>query len=1035
MYKHTHEDDYPESLNGSSKRIKDTDQVPVMSDFVYPEATASQASRSLSAPQRTSNGGGKVIMSPWQQKRCSDILKEMKKHPASLDFRYPVPYQAMGLMDYPEIIKNPMDLSTIDKKLKGRKYETVDDFVSDVNLIFSNCYLYNGPPGPLAPVSKYAKTIEDVFNNALNRLPVVEPEVAPEPVVFKAIPKKQPIPRQKKDTVKKDEKKKEVKLMPVQLVTPASTAITTLHQEHPRTDSEERRPKRDIQAPSKEIPTGSSKRRGQNKWKSDPQLRHCHSILKEFAKKSNSFMIPFLQPVDWKTFQLFSYPEIIKHPMDVSTIRNKLEADEYDNASQFEADVRLMLNNCYTFNPPTDPVYQMGQQVQKLFESKWAELPREPTPPPVEEVTIDTDEEEEEEEEPEVDSSDDKIAAMERDLKQLSEKLETMKATKKKEKNKKHSSTKSVHEKSSKPKSLSHSKSSSKASEHKVSSSKRSRPVYASSDEDEDIPPITLKQKQELSDNIGRLEGDKLAKVIQIIHRSMPQLRDNGGQDEIELEMDALDPATLRELYLYVRKNSAAKRKRSEPKKVNVVNAQEDSVKRISELEDKLQKIDATSSHANGHASHSSSLSSSSDSGSDSDDSEPIRPSARKLKKATTPLSHKAKQESRRSRQESHSPYRKPSPPPSHRTKQETSPGTHKPLYEAIPIPRRRKQSTPPPPRKSKPSTPSRKSNLDSLWPNDLHGGTKTAMSFDVAPLDLKTISAVTSTVNKDKEVHNRKQSIEATELENMEHWAAFTAEIEPTAHSNPLASRQGEGQKSEKDKAYEKFMAEETKKQQLRDEQLKREAEVRAENERRRAEERLRAEEDLRRSGKEVRRQTFLREQRRQEELQRQRAEALERKRELLKAENPLWDQAYMMQQFETEMEQERREQLRLHQEKVRIARDTILGDPLFNDPIAYYNNPVAFNNPMAMYGAYPWQMDSPDVSNGLPGSSATSPTQSWSPLSQPPPPTYSPPPQAVPPPPAHSPPSQAVPPPPPPPPPPSSSPPPPPPPPPPKK
>ena len=33
-------------------------------------------------------------------------------------------------------------------------------------------------------------------------------------------------------------------------------------------------------------------------------------------------------------------------------------------------------------------------------------------------------------------------------------------------------------------------------------------------------------------------------------------------------------------------------------------------------------------------------------------------------------------------------------------------------------------------------------------------------MSFDVAPLDLKAISAVTSNATKDKEVHSRKQSI-----------------------------------------------------------------------------------------------------------------------------------------------------------------------------------------------------------------------------------------------------------------------------------
>lgn len=112
-------------------------------------------------------------MTPWQHKRCTDILKELKKNPASLDFRYPVPYQEMRLFDYPEIIKNPMDLSTVDKKLKARKYETVDDFVSDINLIFSNCYLYNGPPGPMAVVSEHAAKLEEVFKNALAKLPVV----------------------------------------------------------------------------------------------------------------------------------------------------------------------------------------------------------------------------------------------------------------------------------------------------------------------------------------------------------------------------------------------------------------------------------------------------------------------------------------------------------------------------------------------------------------------------------------------------------------------------------------------------------------------------------------------------------------------------------------------------------------------------------------------------------------------------------------------------------------------------------------------
>jgi hypothetical protein len=31
------------------------------------------------------------------------------------------------------------------KKLENREYATPDEFATDVRLIFSNCYLYNGP--------------------------------------------------------------------------------------------------------------------------------------------------------------------------------------------------------------------------------------------------------------------------------------------------------------------------------------------------------------------------------------------------------------------------------------------------------------------------------------------------------------------------------------------------------------------------------------------------------------------------------------------------------------------------------------------------------------------------------------------------------------------------------------------------------------------------------------------------------------------------------------------------------------------------
>ena len=45
-----------------------------------------------------------------------------------------------------------------------------------------------------------------------------------------------------------------------------------------------------------------------------------------------------------------SYYNVIKHPMDLSTIGAKLENGVYKNREGFLADFRLMIQNCKTYN-------------------------------------------------------------------------------------------------------------------------------------------------------------------------------------------------------------------------------------------------------------------------------------------------------------------------------------------------------------------------------------------------------------------------------------------------------------------------------------------------------------------------------------------------------------------------------------------------------------------------------------------------------------------------------------------------------------
>jgi transcriptional activator SPT7 len=48
--------------------------------------------------------------------------------------------------DYYNIIKHPMDIGTMMKKLKGLQYKSKKEFVDDLNLIWSNCLTYNTDP-------------------------------------------------------------------------------------------------------------------------------------------------------------------------------------------------------------------------------------------------------------------------------------------------------------------------------------------------------------------------------------------------------------------------------------------------------------------------------------------------------------------------------------------------------------------------------------------------------------------------------------------------------------------------------------------------------------------------------------------------------------------------------------------------------------------------------------------------------------------------------------------------------------------------
>jgi bromodomain-containing protein 3 len=87
---------------------------------------------------------------------------------------------------------------------------------------------------------------------------------------------------------------------------------------------------------------------------------------------------PFQTPVDYVGLNIPDYPEKIKHPMDLGTIKQKIEANEYVDVEDFASDVRLTFDNCCTYNQAGSDIHTMGLALLGIFEKQYKKLRKEP---------------------------------------------------------------------------------------------------------------------------------------------------------------------------------------------------------------------------------------------------------------------------------------------------------------------------------------------------------------------------------------------------------------------------------------------------------------------------------------------------------------------------------------------------------------------------------------------------------------------------------------------------------------------------------
>ncbi|CAK9291614.1 unnamed protein product [Gordionus sp. m RMFG-2023] len=136
---------------------------------------------------------------------------------------------------------------------------------------------------------------------------------------------------------------------------------------------------RPIKKPTKDLPDSQQHLKKIDRFSLPVQMKYCTDLIKElFSKKHHAYAWPFYTPVNVLELNLPDYHDIIKKPMDLGTVKKRVEAKEYKNPIDFATEVRLIFTNCYKYNPPDHDVVAMAKKLQDVFEMRYAKIPEEP---------------------------------------------------------------------------------------------------------------------------------------------------------------------------------------------------------------------------------------------------------------------------------------------------------------------------------------------------------------------------------------------------------------------------------------------------------------------------------------------------------------------------------------------------------------------------------------------------------------------------------------------------------------------------------
>uniref|UniRef100_A0A8C3RD82 PH-interacting protein n=1 Tax=Cyanoderma ruficeps TaxID=181631 RepID=A0A8C3RD82_9PASS len=320
--------DYPDSLfqcynvcwdNGDTEKMSPWDMELIPSNAVFPEELGTSVPltdderRTLLYKPLDGEWGSRT-----RDEECDRIIAGINQL-MTLDiasaFVAPVDLQAYPM--YCTVVAYPTDLSTIKQRLESRFYRRLSSLMWEVRYIEHNTRTFNEPGSPIV---KSAKFVTDLLLHFIKDQSCYD--IIP---LYNAMKKKVLSDSDEKDTN----------------VPGTSTRKRKDHQ--PKRRLRNRAQSYDIQS-----------------WK-----KQCQELLNLIFQCEDSE--PFRQPVDLLEYP--DYRDIIDTPMDFATVRETLEAGNYESPMELCKDVRLIFSNSKAYTPSKrSRIYSMSLRLSAFFE-------------------------------------------------------------------------------------------------------------------------------------------------------------------------------------------------------------------------------------------------------------------------------------------------------------------------------------------------------------------------------------------------------------------------------------------------------------------------------------------------------------------------------------------------------------------------------------------------------------------------------------------------------------------------------------------